>query len=121
MPHPRPARNAAVDPRFDMRPPDLDNQSQSDVALSIDAITDKLEYAVHRTGLTPRLKILMAALRRALDFGDVKFKTPTKRPANLLLFLANDGPLQIFAPTTPDPTYILPTPTPSFIRPRPRY
>lgn len=117
---PRPPRNSAGDSKFDVRLPDLDNQSQSDIALSIDAISDRLEYAVHRTGLTPRLKILMAALRRAMDFGDVKFKAPVKRPANLVRFLADDGPLRVFAPVKPEPTYALPTPMPGFTRPRPR-
>lgn len=111
--------NSTVDnSKFDVRLPDLDNSSESDVALSIDFITDRLEYAVHRAGLTPRLKILMAALRRALDFGDVKFKTPANRPTNLLRFLADRGPLKVFSPKDREPTFTPPMPMPVFIRNR---
>jgi hypothetical protein len=109
------------DSKFDERLPDLDNQSDSDLGFSIDAICDRLEYAVHRTGLTPRLKILMAALRRAMDFGDVKFTVPGKRPVNLLRFMAEGGPLKVYKPANHEPTYTLPTPAPTFSVPRPRF
>lgn len=119
MPNKTPRSNPIVDDsKFDERLPDLDNESASDIALSIDFITDRLEYAVHRSGLTPRLKILMAALRRAMDFGDVKFKAPANRPMNLLHFLAEKGPLRVFPPKDREPTFTLPTPVPAFVRSR---
>jgi hypothetical protein len=114
------SRSTVDDSKFDERLPDEDNKSDSDLGLSIDAIADRLEYAVHRTGLTPRLKILMAALRRAMDFGDVKFKAPAKRPTNLLRFLAENGPLHVFPSAEREPAFALPTPMPTFARPRPR-
>jgi hypothetical protein len=68
---------------------------------------------VHRTGLTPRLKILMAALRRMRDIGDVKFKLPS----NLLHFGA-EGALQVFPAKSYEPAWVPPAPVPSFARPR---
>ncbi len=111
----QPTSNRVDDSRWDETVPTEDNESKSDIALATDAISDKLEYAVHRSGLTPRLKILMAALRHMRDFGDVKFKTP----ANLLRFLQGDG-LQVFPASDMEPAYAPPMPMPSFARPRQR-
>ena len=75
--------------------------------------------ANHPHGVVDGL-VLMAALRRAMDVGDVKFKMPAKRPTNLLRFLAENGPLQVFPSADQEPTFALPMPMPTFTRPRPR-
>lgn len=88
-----------------------------DIALAGDAISDKLEYAVHRAGLTPRLKVLMAALRRLAEFGEVKFGSSASHPRPLLHFLNEGRGLAVY-PSREEPAYSLPNPLPSFARPR---
>ena len=72
-----------------------------------DAIADRLEYALPRTGLTPRLKMMMAALRHARDVGPVHFPRPCEK---LLRFLSAGSPLVVCVPERPIPVPVPPMP-----------
>src|SRR5262245_7672137 len=85
---------------YDGMIPGEDNRTDSDIAQMTDAIDDRLEYALPRTGLTPRLKMMMAALRHAKDIGPTRFPRPGD---NLLRFMAAGSPLAVYVLERPIP------------------
>lgn len=94
-------------PDYDGIMPGEDNRTDCDLAEMTDAITDRLAYALPRTGLTPRLKMMMAALRHARDVGPVPFPHPCEK---LLRFLAAGSPLAVYVPERPIPVPVPPMP-----------
>lgn len=92
---------------FDGIMPGEDNRTDQDLAQMSDAIADRLEYALPRTGLTPRLKLMMARLRHARDVGP----TPFQHPGDALLrFLSAGSPLAVHVPQRPIPVPVPPMP-----------
>jgi hypothetical protein len=57
---PIPSKRNSLD--YDGMIPGEDNRTDSDLGQMTDAISDRLEYALPRTGLTPSLKLMMARL-----------------------------------------------------------
>ncbi|MGY3581512.1 hypothetical protein ACVIGB_000417 [Bradyrhizobium sp. USDA 4341] len=103
----RPAPSPRTSPDFDGMIPGEDNRTESDLEQMTDAISDRLEYALPRTGLTPQLKLMMARLRHARDVGP----TPFQRPGDQLLrFLAAGAPLAVHVPQRPIPVPVPPMP-----------
>lgn len=95
-------------PDYDGIMPGEDNRTDSDLSEMTDAISDRLEYALPRSGLTPRVRMMMAALRHARDLGPVlHFPKPGEK---LLRFLAAGSPLAVYVPERPIPVPVPPMP-----------
>jgi hypothetical protein len=102
---PIPSKRNSLD--YDGMIPGEDNRTDSDLGQMTDAISDRLEYALPRTGLTPSLKLMMARLRHARDVGPTPFPRPGE---NLLRFLSAGAPLGIHVPERPIPVPVPPMP-----------
>jgi hypothetical protein len=102
-----PVSSTRKTPEYDGMIPGEDNRTDSDLDQMTDAISDRLEYALPRTGLTPRLKVMMARLRHVRDVGPTAFPRPGN---NLLRFLSAGAPLAIYVPERPIPVPVPPMP-----------